>query len=181
MHSIAVTPFTSSCPVILVAFGGAGLEPLSLTAEVLRGFEVEAEQTVLRVPPGEIPDFTEFAPQAIRAGIRLVIAASHEIRPVRALAAAVTMPVIRVPVAIDASPAAALAALTQDANGAGAELAGPRGGSFATVALGEAGARNAALLAVSILALTDARLSAAWQAFRDEQTNAVLLQPPPAG
>jgi 5-(carboxyamino)imidazole ribonucleotide mutase len=170
MHSIAVTPFTSSCPVILVAFGGAGLEPLSLTAEVLRGFEVEAEQTVLRVPPGEIPDFTEFAPQAIRAGIRLVIAASHEIRPVRALAAAVTMPVIRVPVAIDASP-----------NGAGAELAGPRGGSFATVALGEAGARNAALLAVSILALTDARLSAAWQAFRDEQTNAVLLQPPPAG
>jgi 5-(carboxyamino)imidazole ribonucleotide mutase len=54
-------------------------------------------------------------------------------------------------------------------------------GAFAMVAVGEAGARNAALLAVSILALTDARLKAAWQAFRDEQTNAVLAQPAPRG
>lgn len=54
--------------------------------------------------------------------------------------------------------------------------AGPA--SFATMAIGEAGARNAALLVVAILALDDERLRIQWEAFRAEHTAAVLSHPP---
>jgi hypothetical protein len=75
------------------------------------------------------------------------------------------------------------AACGQPAAGIGADdgHGGAGGNAFATVAIGEAGAKNAALLAVSILALTDARLHEAWLAFRAEQTALVMNQGPLAG
>ena len=56
--------------------------------------------------------------------------------------------------------------------------AGPTDGVFATMAIGEAGAKNAALFVVSVLATRDARLRAAWAEFRTRQTDAVLRNPP---
>jgi 5-(carboxyamino)imidazole ribonucleotide mutase len=47
-------------------------------------------------------------------------------------------------------------------------------GPVASLAIGKAGATNAALLAVAILANTDPALAARLQAFRDEQTAKVL-------
>jgi 5-(carboxyamino)imidazole ribonucleotide mutase len=44
----------------------------------------------------------------------------------------------------------------------------------ATLAIGEAGARNAALLVVAILATTDANLRARLRRFRDEQAESSL-------
>jgi 5-(carboxyamino)imidazole ribonucleotide mutase len=168
------SPPTPICRVALVAFGEVESHLLAASAQTLAGFDVPAWQTVLRGSNGEIPDFARFAREAAESGVQIVIAAAAEIHLVRRLAAALTGPVIRVPVPRDGSQAAALAALRDEAGSEERE-------SFATVALGEAGAKNAALLAVSILALTDDRLRAAWQAYRDEQTNAVLAQPPPTG
>jgi len=50
----------------------------------------------------------------------------------------------------------------------------PKGIPVATFAIGEAGAANAALFAVSMLALGDANLAKKLEEFRDRQTKAVL-------
>jgi 5-(carboxyamino)imidazole ribonucleotide mutase len=50
----------------------------------------------------------------------------------------------------------------------------PGGIPVGTLAVGKAGAKNAALLAVQILALSDARLKQAVQRFRREQTEKTL-------
>ena len=50
----------------------------------------------------------------------------------------------------------------------------PKGIPVATFAIGEAGAANAALFAVAILALSDAKLAAKLRAFRRKQAQAVL-------
>lgn len=56
----------------------------------------------------------------------------------------------------------------------------PAGIPVGTLAIGKAGAVNAALLAASILALDDARIRAAVDAFRAAQTEAVLAHTDPA-
>jgi 5-(carboxyamino)imidazole ribonucleotide mutase len=53
----------------------------------------------------------------------------------------------------------------------------PAGIPVGTLAIGKAGAVNAALLAASILGLHDAKISAAVQAWRTQQTDAVAEQP----
>ncbi len=174
------SPFSLAAAVALVAFREVDRAALLTTAEVLAEFQVICLERVLRGTPGEIPDFSAFTNEVAGGGVRLVIVAAAEGRLVRALAAHLTLPVIRLPVAVDASAEAGLAVLLEGA-GPGAETDATDEGAFATVALGEAGARNAALLAVSILALTDERLRAAWKTFREAQTQAVLAQPPPAG
>jgi 5-(carboxyamino)imidazole ribonucleotide mutase len=53
----------------------------------------------------------------------------------------------------------------------------PRGIPVGTLAIGEAGAVNAALLAASILALGDPAVASALDAYRAEQSAAVAIQP----
>ncbi|MCC6216124.1 MAG: 5-(carboxyamino)imidazole ribonucleotide mutase [Polyangiaceae bacterium] len=55
----------------------------------------------------------------------------------------------------------------------------PAGVPVGTLAIGKPGAVNAALLAVSILALGDERLRLALLAYRERQTASVLAQPDP--
>jgi 5-(carboxyamino)imidazole ribonucleotide mutase len=55
----------------------------------------------------------------------------------------------------------------------------PRGVPVATFAIGAAGAANAALFAAAIIALRDAKVAAALNAFRASQTEAVLEHPDP--
>lgn len=55
----------------------------------------------------------------------------------------------------------------------------PAGIPVATLAIGEAGAKNAGLLAAAILALNDPAIAKALDRFRDEQTAAVLREPDP--
>jgi len=55
----------------------------------------------------------------------------------------------------------------------------PAGIPVGTLAIGRAGATNAALLAASVLALHDASVAAALDAFRAEQTRNVLDHPDP--
>jgi 5-(carboxyamino)imidazole ribonucleotide mutase len=53
----------------------------------------------------------------------------------------------------------------------------PGGIPVATFAIGEAGAKNAALFAVAMLALSDAKLVRRLTAFRNDQANAVPIEP----
>ena len=53
----------------------------------------------------------------------------------------------------------------------------PGGIPVGTLAIGKAGAINAALLAASVLALHDADVAAALDAFRSRQTNSVANEP----
>ena len=55
----------------------------------------------------------------------------------------------------------------------------PKGIPVATFAIGAAGAANAALFAVAMLAVHDAALAARLQAFRAAQTDAVLAHSDP--
>ncbi len=55
----------------------------------------------------------------------------------------------------------------------------PGGIPVATLAVGPAGAKNAGLLAVGILALSDKALSKKLEKFRAAQTKAVLKEPDP--
>jgi phosphoribosylaminoimidazole carboxylase PurE protein len=75
------------------------------------------------------------------------------------VAAQTTLPVIGVP--LDASSLQGLDALL-------ATVQMPRGVPVATVAVGAAGAENAAILAAQILALSDAKLAGKLAAFKEE-------------
>lgn len=55
----------------------------------------------------------------------------------------------------------------------------PAGVPVATVAIGKAGATNAALLAASILGIKHPEISEALKRFRAQQTDSVLKTPPP--
>ena len=53
----------------------------------------------------------------------------------------------------------------------------PSGVPVGTLAIGEAGAKNAAILAASILSLADSDLAARLAAYRQQQSDAVAIQP----
>jgi 5-(carboxyamino)imidazole ribonucleotide mutase len=53
----------------------------------------------------------------------------------------------------------------------------PAGIPVGTLAIGKAGAINAALLAAAVLALNDTDLASRLEAFRAQQTDAVALHP----
>ncbi len=139
---------------------GEGVAPdaLRLTAEVLKKFEVPCRE-ITHAEVGAAPDAS--------AGAALIIVASADVElPARLATGGV--PVIRVPVEASHSP-----------DKGAALLAGGEG--FATVALGHAGATNAALLAVAMLAARgDEPLRQAWADYRQAQTEGVLSQTLPA-
>ena len=96
-----------------------------------------------------------------REGIAVYIAVAGMAAHLPGVVASLTLrPVIGVPVA--AGPLAGIDALLSMAQM-------PGGVPVATVAIGTAGARNAAVLAARILALGDARVAAALEDFRREQ------------
>ena len=57
----------------------------------------------------------------------------------------------------------------------------PAGIPVGTLAIGRAGAVNAALLAAAILALSDEELASRLRRFREEQTEKILGAPSPSG
>jgi len=102
-------------------------------------------------------DTHEFASTARERGIQVIICgAGGAAHLAGAVAAATTLPVIGVPVNVSLDGLDALLATVQM----------PGGVPVATVAVGRAGAKNAALLAVQILALSDPDLAEALVADR---------------
>jgi len=108
----------------------------------------------------------DFAAQAQALGFRLIIAGAGGAAHLPGMAASMTdLPVLGVPVQSRALQGLdSLLSIVQM----------PGGVPVATLAIGEAGARNAGILAAQILALSDPDLAARLRAFRQAQTDAVL-------
>ena len=161
--------------VALLVAGDVPADALRLTAETLREFgvrAVEAADFLGGASPGRV---AELPAAAAQEGWRAVIVASTDGALPAAVADALPLPVIRVPVPGGVKSGLALLQTV----GGDLPAAEKEGVSFATVAIGPAGARNAALFVVAVLALEDARLRQAWETFRATQTAAVLQLPPP--
>jgi phosphoribosylamine--glycine ligase len=139
-----------SHPQVSIVMGSTSDLPLvHKTIELLREFHVEYDVTVLSAH--RTPDkAAEFAQQARARGVRVLIgAAGGAAHLAGALAANTTLPVIGIPVP------------TEHLGGLDSLLSTvqmPAGVPVATVAIGDPGAKNAALLAIEILALSDAAL-----------------------
>ena len=113
------------------------------------------------------PDATaKFAREAADRGIRVMIAAAGGAAHLAGVISAYTwLPVLGVP--IQSSALHGLDSLLSTAQM-------PGGIPVGTLAIGSAGAKNAALLAAAILAISDKKIRQNLQAFRKKQTEAVL-------
>ena len=109
----------------------------------------------------------QFAQSAAKAGIKVIIAAAGMAAHLAgAIAAQTILPVIGVPLAAKEGLAGLDALLST--------VQMPSGVPVATVAIGKAGAINAALLAASILSLSDAGVRGRYLAYRRAQTEKAL-------
>ena len=138
---------------------------MSKAVEVLTEFGVAHEAQVLSAH--RMPDeMFAFAEAAERRGLRAIIAGAGGAAHLPGMIAAkTTLPVLGVPVQSKAlSGKDSLLSIVQM----------PKGIPVATFAIGEAGAANAGLFAVALLASTDAALAQKLDAFRADQTASVL-------
>ena len=138
-------------------------EVMSAAVETLESFGVEYEKRV--VSAHRTPDLmAEYAKSARSRGIGVIIAGAGGAEHLPGMVAAMTdLPVVGVPVKSRAlNGLDSLLSIVQM----------PAGVPVATVAIN--GAKNAALIAVSILSLTDSGLHAKLAAFREKQTSDVL-------
>jgi 5-(carboxyamino)imidazole ribonucleotide mutase len=145
-------------------------ETMQHAASVLTDLDVAHEVRV--VSAHRTPDLLfSYAEQAADRGIQIIIAGAGGAAHLPGMLAAKTcLPVFGVPM-----PSRAL-------NGMDSLLSivqMPAGIPVGTLAIGQAGATNAALLAAAVLALHDKTLADALARWRMRQTQAVLAQPDP--
>ena len=160
-------------PVIGVVMGSSSdWDTMQHAVQILTQFGVPHEARVLsahRMPD----DLFAYAEQAGPRGLQAIIAGAGGAAHLPGmLAAKTTVPVLGVPVA---------SRHLQGVDSLHSMVQMPKGVPVATFAIGNGGAANAALFAVSMLALHDAALAAKLQAFRAEQTEAArAMTLPPA-
>lgn len=152
-------------PLVAVIMGSTSdWETLRAAHETLERFGVAHECRV--VSAHRTPDWMrEFAQGAEERGIEVIVAGAGGAAHLPGMVAAQTvLPVLGVPVESRAlSGLDSLLSIVQM----------PAGVPVGTLAIGKAGATNAALLAIAILATTRPELRAELHAFRDEQARAV--------
>ena len=153
-------------PLIGVVMGSDSDWPtMQAAAVILKEFGVPFEARV--VSAHRTPDLLfDYAAMAGERGLKAIIAGAGGAAHLPGmLAAKTTVPVLGVPVQSKAlSGVDSLHSIVQM----------PKGIPVATFAIGEAGAANAALFAVAMLANEDDALNAKLQAFRQVQTEKVL-------
>ncbi len=163
----------ASNPVVGILMGSASdWETMRHTAQTLERLGIAYERRVAsahRTPDRVIA----YARSARERGLKVIIAAAGLAAGLPGMIAALTpLPVLGVPLAgglmggIDS-----LLSMSQM----------PGGVPVGTLAIGRAGAVNAAVLAASILALSDPQIAAALDAFRKAQTEAVPEDPEAKG
>lgn len=143
-------------------------ETLKLAAEALEALGVAYEAKVVsahRTPQR----LYEYATSAKARGLKVIIAGAGGAAHLPGMAASMTpLPVLGVPIkSRELKGMDSLLSIVQM----------PKGVPVGTLAIGDAGAVNAALLAAAILALSDEALSARLEAYRAAQTAAVGESP----
>ena len=140
---------------------------MKLAADVLGELGIEHEHRI--VSAHRTPDLLfEYASTALDRGLRVIIAGAGGAAHLPGMTAAKTrLPVLGVPVQSKAlSGLDSLLSIAQM----------PRGVPVGTLAIGEAGALNAGLLAAAIVALHDPAVAARLDAYRAAQTARVLAE-----
>jgi phosphoribosylamine--glycine ligase len=147
-------------PEVGIVMGSdSDLEIMEETASVLKEFGVTYEMTIVSAHrnPKRAADF---ASSAHKRGIKVIIAgAGHAAHLAGTMAAFSRLPVIGVP--IDSSCLQGLDSLLST-------VQMPPGVPVATVSIGKPGARNAGVLAVQILALSNQNLTNMLETFKEE-------------
>ncbi len=155
-------------PVAIIMGSQSDWETMRHAAETLTALGVPHEARI--VSAHRTPDrLYTFAKGAKAAGFKVVIAGAGGAAHLPGMAASLTeLPVFGVPVESKAlSGVDSLYSIVQM----------PAGIPVGTLAIGKAGAINAALLAASVLALGDADLAIRLAAWRKQQTDAVRERP----
>lgn len=140
-------------------------------SKMLEELGIEHETRV--VSAHRTPDLLyEYAETAVERGLEVIIAGAGGAAHLPGMTAAKTrLPVLGVPVQSKAlNGQDSLLSIVQM----------PAGIPVGTLAIGRAGAINAALLAASIIAVTDEDVATALDDFRDAQTQRVLEHPDPS-
>ena len=144
-------------------------ETMKAAAKMLDEFGVPYEAKAMsahRTPQA----VAEWATNAQKNGMKAIIAAAGGAAHLAGVVAAhTTLPVLGVPM-----PSKHLQGLDSLLS----TVQMPKGIPVATFAIGEAGAANAALFAVALMAVTDKALAGKLNDFRRKQTEAVLKAPP---
>ena len=157
---------TDKQPLIAIIMGSESDWPvMKAAAEMLDDFGVSYDSRV--VSAHRTPDLMfEFAEKAAASGYRAIIAGAGGAAHLPGMVAAkTTLPVLGVPV-----PSKYL----QGQDSLLSILQMPKGIPVATFAIGEAGAANAGLFAVALLATTNKVLAEKLADFRQKQTDKVL-------
>ena len=157
-------------PVVGVIMGSnSDWEVMKHAAEMLKKFNVPYEAEV--VSAHRTPDrMFEYAETAGERGLKCIIAGAGGAAHLPGMVAAKTLlPVLGVPVT---------SRQLQGLDSLFSIIQMPKGIPVATFAIGEAGAANAALFAVALLALSDSGVQKKLTEFRAKQTEAVLKAPP---
>lgn len=151
--------------VSLIMGSGSDWSVMRAAAEILDQFGVAYEKRV--VSAHRTPEWmAEFSQSALSRGIRCIIAGAGGAAHLPGMVAAMTtVPVLGVPV-----PGKHL--YGQDSLYSIVQM--PKGVPVATFAIGEAGATNAALFAIAMLASSDVQLKEQLQQFRSSQTSMAL-------
>lgn len=152
-------------PIVGIVMGSASDRAVMAEAgEILKRFKVPYEITVCSAHRS--PERTkEYARTASERGLKVIIAgAGGAAHLAGAIAAETVLPVIGVP--IDSSPLKGIDALL-------ATVQMPGGLPVATMAVGTAGAKNAGILAVEILALDRPELHKGLEEYRGEMARQV--------
>ena len=153
-----------SPPVAIVMGSQSDWPTLRHAAEILDSLKIEYEARI--VSAHRTPDrLYDFATNARSDGFKVIIAGAGGAAHLPGMIAALTpLPVFGVPVKSRAlSGQDSLLSIVQM----------PSGVPVGTLAIGESGATNAALLAAAVLALSDAGIAERLDAHRREQTDAV--------
>ena len=163
-------PKTPDALVAVVMGSTSDWETMRHAVELLDEMGVPNEHKI--VSAHRTPEMmADFARSAASRGIQVIIAGAGGAAHLPGMVAAHTwLPVLGVPVQSHALHGIdSLLSIAQM----------PAGVPVGTLAIGTAGATNAALLAASILALNDEKVRKKVEAFRKRQTDAVLAQRPP--
>jgi 5-(carboxyamino)imidazole ribonucleotide mutase len=156
-----------SAPVAIVMGSATDQPVMNAAVETLRGLGVASETRVLSAhrTPEALRDWVESLESR---GVRVIICgAGGAAHLAGAVAALTTLPVIGVPLVSANAIAGGLDALLST-------VQMPRGVPVATVAVGEAGAANAGILAAEILATSDPELAGRLRMMREGMAAKVM-------